>query len=221
MKAWPVVLMLAFANPLPAAERTLHFSQPAQELEAVTLQVGAGDVIVTGCDCSEITAEVTVTGKRWHLEELELDATTTGKTLKLSLSPRKCSGKKAGEDWTLKLPRHLNLSLEVGVGDVEVRGVSGELEVELGVGDVVVSGLASHLAAQTGVGDVEVRGSWAAVGRMRLTTGVGSVTVYTPDGKLSGHGLVSESLMEKGPGKARIAITTGVGNITLRLKEEL
>lgn len=220
MKRWLVFLAVVLASPLPAAERTLTFSQPVQELEAVTVEVGAGDVTVTGCDCSEITAEVVVSGKRWHLEELELEAETHDKALRLSLAPRKYAGKKAGEDWTLKLPRHLNLSVEAGVGDVQVRGMTGALEVQVGVGDVVVAGLSSDLAAETGVGDVEVRGSWAAVGRIRLTTGVGSATVVTPEGRMRGHGLVSESLVDKGPGKAKVSITTGVGDITLRLREE-
>lgn len=221
MRRFLVSLIMISAAPLHAADRTLHFSQPVGDLEAVTLEVGAGDVTVTGCDCNEITAEVTVTGKRWQLEDLDLEAQTTGKTLKLSLSPRKYSGKKAGEDWTLKLPRQLNLSVEAGVGDVRIRGMNGELEVQLGVGDVVITELVSNLVAETGVGDVEVRGSWAAVGRMRLNAGVGSVTVHTPEGKLSGHGIVSESLVKKGPGKSNISITTGVGDITLILKEEL
>ncbi|MFN3413051.1 MAG: toast rack family protein [Thermoanaerobaculum sp.] len=220
MNGWLVLVAMLFATSLPAAERTLTFSQPAHGLETVTVEVGAGDITVTGCDCSEITAAVTVTGKRWQLEELELDATRNGKTLRLSLSPRKYSGKKAGEDWTLKLPRQLSLSVEAGVGDVRIQGMNGELEVELGVGDVVVTGLVSNLTAETGVGDVEVRGSWTAVGRMRLTTGVGSVTVHTPEGKLSGQGLVSESLVDKGPGQAKISVTTGVGDITLRLLEQ-
>ncbi len=221
MKRWLHVVMMLAAGHLAAAERTLRFVQPAGEVETVTVNVGAGDVTVTGCDCTEITAQVTVTGKRWHLEELELEATRTGKTLKLSLSPRKYSGKKAGEDWTLKLPRQLNLSIATGVGDLRVSGMTGELELQVGVGDVEVAGLVANLAAETGVGDVEVRGSWAAVGRMRLTTGVGAVTVVTPEARMRGHGLVSESLVAEGPGKAKIAITTGVGDITLRLQDTL
>ncbi|MEW5878177.1 MAG: hypothetical protein ACOY7U_08670 [Acidobacteriota bacterium] len=78
MKGWLVLLALTLASPLLSAERTLHFSQPIGDLEAVTVEVGAGDVTVTGCDCNEITAEVTVTGKRWHPGELPTRKSAVG-----------------------------------------------------------------------------------------------------------------------------------------------
>lgn len=213
-------LSLVLAAGGQAAERTLNFTRSGQDLEAVSLQVGVGDVTITGCDCTEITAVVVVSGKRWQLEELDIVPKVEGKTLKLSLARRQISGKKAGEDWSVQLPRHLAVSVEVGVGDVHITGVQGDVKVELGVGEVRVSGLAGNLKAETGVGDVEVSGPWEKVGKMRLVTGVGSITVKTPGGRLEGHGMVSESLTEEGPGTANIRVNTGVGDITLRFREE-
>lgn len=220
MRGLALCLSLIFAAEGHAAERTLSFGRPAEDLQAVTLEAGVGDVTVTGCDCDEITAVVVVSGKRWQLEELGIVPKIEGKTLRLSLARRQISGKKAGEDWSVQLPRRFAVSVEAGVGDVHITGVQGDVEVELGVGDVRVAGFAGNLAAETGVGDVEVSGPWEKVGNMRLVTGVGSITVKTPDGRLEGHGMVSESLSEEGPGTANIRVNTGVGDITLRFREE-
>lgn len=216
-----LALVVAFVSvAATAAERTIRFSQPAGELAAVSLEVGTGDVTVTACDCQEIRATVDVSGRRWQLEELEVVPKIEGKTLKLALEPRTRGSKKIGEDWSLELPRTVSLTVRAGVGDVRVSGLSGDLEVEIGVGDLRVEDLAGSLKAETGVGDVEVFGHWGNVGRLRLTTGVGSVSVRTPQGKLSGHGLVSEALSEEGPGRASVRISTGVGDITLSLKKD-
>ncbi|MGC8915974.1 MAG: hypothetical protein ACP5NF_03245 [Thermoanaerobaculum sp.] len=219
MKRLAVLVALSCTTAF-AAEKTLTFSQPLGELAAVKLAVGAGDVTVTACTCSEVTATVTVSGKRWQLEELEVVPKIEGKTLQLALEPRTRGNKKLGEDWRLQLPRSLSFTVHAGVGDVRISGLWGDVEVQLGVGDVRVEGLSGNLKAETGVGDVEVFGQWGNVGRLRLTTGVGSVSVRTPQGKLAGHGLVSEALSEEGPGRWSVRISTGVGDITLHLKDE-
>lgn len=220
VKRFASCLLSVVAATSYAAERTLHVARSAHELEAVSLEVGVGDVTVTGCDCREITAVVVVSGKRWQLEELELIAEVAAKTLRLALEPRKGSGKKIGEDWNVRVPKEFSVSVKAGVGDVHITGVEGHVTAKVGVGDLRVAGLASDLEVETGVGDVEIRGFWDKVGKMRLVTGVGSVTLRTPGGQLSGRGLVSESLIQEGPGTARIHVTAGVGNVTVHFRED-
>lgn len=205
---------------LGAAERTLHFSHSGREIAALELTVGVGDVKVIGTHGEQIKAVVVVSGKRWQLEKLGIASKTVGKTLKLSLEPTKRSGKKAGENWQLELPKGIALAVEAGVGDIHVKGTSDHLELEVGVGDIVVEDFSGDLEVETGVGDVELVAPWSLLGQLRLQTGVGSIRVRKPQGKEAGRGLVSQSYTEKGPGKAKVRVTTGVGDITLRLKKE-
>lgn len=215
--AWSLLLITASAS---AAERTLSFSQPVEDLEAVELEVGAGDVTVSGSESQHIEAQVVATGKRWQLEKLELQARRRGRTLQLSLSGRQPRGRALADNWQLRLPKSCRLKVVTGVGDVSVRGMEAELTLRVGVGDVTVAGFGGDLKAETGVGDVDIRGPWARVGSLRLVTGVGSIRVHTPEGRASGHGFVAESYQGEGPGRAQVVVTTGVGDVTVRLKED-
>lgn len=215
MRALALVL---FPIALGAAERTLHFSHPAGEIVAVELAVGAGDVKVIGTDGNRINAKVSVSGKRWQLEEIGIASKTVGKTLRLSLTPGKYSGRKVGEDWELQLPKELALAVQAGVGDIHVQGLASELKLRVGVGDIVVEDFSGNLEAETGVGDVELVAAWSVIGPLRLVTGVGSINVRKPQKQEAGRGLVSETYTEEGPGKAQVRVTTGVGDITLRLQ---
>ncbi len=215
--AWSLLLITASAS---AAERALSFSQPAEDLEAVEVEVVAGDVTVTGSENQHIEAQVVATGKRWQLEKLEVQARRRGRTLQLSLSGRPPGGRAVEEDWQLRVPKGCRLKVTAGVGDVSVRGMEAELTLRVGVGDVTVAGFGSALKAEAGVGDVDIRGHWPQVGSLRLVTGVGSISVRTPEGRARGHGFVSESYQGQGPGQAQVVVTTGVGDVTVRLQED-
>jgi hypothetical protein len=218
--------LLLVASAASAAERTLHFSQPLGDITTLQLEAGVGDVSIVGSEREDIAATVVVSGKRWQLEEVDVEASRLGSILLLSLKPKFSPGKKlgmkkeTGEDWQLRLPQKLAVKLQVGVGDVRIRNMQGPLFVQVGVGDIWVSPLASDLRAETGVGDVEVQGPWSQVGKLQLTTGIGSITLHKPEGRAKGQGLLSESLQEKGPGQAKVVVSTGVGHITLRLRED-
>lgn len=212
--------LVFFPIALAAAEQTLHFSHPAGEIAAVELVLGAGEVKVIGTDGDRINAKVSVWGKRWQVEEMGIASKTVGKTLRLSLQPAKYSGRKAGQHWELQLPKELALAVEAGVGGIHVNGVAGELELRVGVGNIVVEDFSNNLEIKMGVGDVELAAPWSVVGQLRLGTGVGSITVRKPRGQKAGRGLVSKLYTEEGPGKAKVKVTTGVGDITLRLQNQ-
>lgn len=212
--------LVLFPMAVGAAERTLHFSHPASGITAVELAVGASDVEVIGTDGDEINAEVVISGTRWQVQKLDIASRIVGKTLTLSLEPAKYSKGKADKHWQLQLPKRLALDVEAGVGDIRIKGLSGDLELEVGVGDILVEDFSGNFEAKTGVGDVELTVPWSAVGHLDLVTGVGSINVRKPQGKEEGRGLISQTYSEEGPGKARIRVTTGVGDITVRLQNQ-
>jgi hypothetical protein len=98
----------------------------------------------------------------------------------------------------LSVPRSLAIDVEMGVGELDISGLEGDIDVELGVGEATIHASraqASHVSVETGIGDAEIRGggsgtrsrgfigshaSWADGGgrsAVRLHVGVGDATV--------------------------------------------
>jgi len=189
--------------------RTLTFSKNAEGIQSVVLEAGVGDVeIVTSRD-SGVTAEVTLSAskKSWgasrarrELDALELDAEVKAGSLHLRVRGDRGGDHNYGEDWSIQVPATVSVSVELGVGEVTILDVGGDVEVELGVGDV------------------RIEGDYAAVGRIRGSCGVGDVDLRTPEGRHESEGFVGHSLSASGPGKNEIRVKTGVGDVTIRLR---
>ncbi len=188
--------------------RTLNFSKNAEGIQSVVLEAGVGDVeIVTG-QATAVTAEVTLSTskKSWgasrarrELDALELDAEVKAGTLHLRVRGDR-GDHNYGEDWSIQVPATVSVSVELGVGEVTILDVGGDVEVELGVGDV------------------RIEGDYAAVGRIRGSCGVGDVDLRTPEGRHESEGFVGHSLSASGPGRNEIRVKTGVGDVNIRLR---
>ncbi|MEP0773400.1 MAG: hypothetical protein HRF46_03430, partial [Acidobacteriota bacterium] len=74
------------------------------------------------------------------------------------------------------------------------------------------------LNVDVGVGDIEVTGEWTAFGSLRADSGVGEVTLRSPDGRQRGKGFVGRELASTGPGAARLRLDVGVGDVTIVLR---
>lgn len=189
--------------------RTLTFSKNAEGIQAVVLEAGVGDVeIVTSRD-SGVTAEVTLSAskKSWgasrarrELDALELDAEVKAGTLHLRVSGDRSGDHNYGEDWSIQVPATVSVSVELGVGEVKILDVTGDIEIELGVGDV------------------RIEGAYAAVGRIHGSCGVGDVDLRTPEGRHESEGFIGHSLSASGPGTNEIHVKTGVGDVNIRLR---
>lgn len=104
-------------------------------------------------------------------------------------------GNKSSIEVELDIPSQENLSVRLGVGDIRVRQITGDLRLETGVGDIQ--------AAVTGAGDYR---------SVEASTGVGDVE-GGPFGNASGF--VGKSLDFNGQGHYRLTAHTGVGDIKL------
>jgi hypothetical protein len=201
-------IAISCAVPALAAEqrRTLTVEQPAAGIMRLVIDSGVGDIEVVGSEVAAITGSIEVSAKksshrkRNPVEQLELDARRAGATLYLEVKGVEDDHHDWGEEWVLSVPKSLALSIDLGVGDVEARDLSGGVEVDLGVGEVTIEG--EH----------------AVHGRIDAECGVGDVELRTPDGRQRGHGFIGKELQADGPGKAVINVDVGVGDVTIRLR---
>ena len=101
----------------------------------------------------------------------------------------------------LAVPRALALEIEMGVGELTIDGLEGDLDVNLGVGDADIrapKAQASHVSVETGIGDAEIHGGGAGT-RSR--------------GFIGSHAMWSD-----GNGRSQLRLHVGVGDATVRLE---
>jgi hypothetical protein len=133
---------------------------------------------------------------------LILDSDDTGGTLSLKLHKYPQWHNRGmhviGE---LSVPRALAIDIEMGVGELDVSGLEGDIDVDLGVGDADIRASrsqASHVSVETGIGDAEIRGGGSGT---RSRGFIGSHAVWAD-----------------GNGQSSVRLHVGVGDATVRLE---
>lgn len=210
----PILLMtliLLAAAPAVAGTtvRTLKQDVPLDGASGVDLDVPVGDLTLRASDGPGVSARIEIrcprTSSRCRraAEDIVLKVRRSGRWLELEVKgfPRLASHS-LSTDVELSLPRALSLQVDLGVGDVDIRGLTNDVEVDVGVGDVEAT-----LPA-------------ASVRSVELDTGVGDVDLYTGGRRLDGSGFVGHHLdWSQGRGAAHVEVDTGVGDIEVRLEE--
>lgn len=201
--------LIAGAPTLASPERTLERTFEHRAGQRIEFEMPVGELRVEGGKAGEVRLELEVEC-RWSssrceeiLERLTIDESSNERRLRVAVEGGSNWGKAKLEiDATLILPKAAEAEIELGVGELTIRGLEGDLEVELGVGEVRVEmarAKVGSVSLDAGIGEAELRGTGERIeGRRSLLIG-------------------SEVYWEDGPGQARIEIEVGVGEITLRL----
>lgn len=143
----------------------------------------SGDVKVTGYDGEAVSVVATKVGR--DREMVEVVDESAGDRVKLGVRyPRNCNCD-ASVNFEVRVPR--GASYRVGPvstasGNVEVSGVSGDVQVSTASGNVTVRDVAGSVKASSASGDV--RGEltrFDAARRLVLSTASGNVTARMPD----------------------------------------
>ena len=101
----------------------------------------------------------------------------------------------------LRVPRSLALEIQMGVGELDIEDLEGDLDIDLGVGDAEIRASraqSSHVSVETGIGDAEIRGGGSGT---RSRGFIGSHAVWTDGG-----------------GRSQVRLHVGVGDATVRLE---
>ncbi len=200
---------LLVAAPLQAAvlETEAH-TFPVSKNHRVRIEFPVGELRVVPSDGSHVRFELRVRC-RSHNEarceelanRLRLDSDDKGGTLHLKLDNYpKWNNKGFTVMGVLHVPPALALKVEMGVGQLEVTGLEGDLDVDLGVGEADIRTSrtrAHHVSVDTGIGDATIRGGGSGTER---------------------HGFIgSHASWSAGPGRASVKLHVGVGDATVRL----
>ncbi len=133
---------------------------------------------------------------------LVLDSHDSGQTLSLKLENYpKWHNKGFTVIGELKVPRSQALRIEMGVGQLEIEGLRGDLDVDLGVGEADIrtsKESAAHVSVEAGIGDATIRGAGSNLESSRF---VGARATWS-----------------QGSGKSDVRLHVGVGDATVRLE---
>jgi len=101
----------------------------------------------------------------------------------------------------LSVPRSLAVDIEMGVGELDIRGMEGDIDVELGVGEADIQASkvqASYVSVDSGIGDAEIRGGGTGT---RVRSFIGSHAEWNDR-----------------DGRSTVHLHVGVGEATVRLE---
>lgn len=224
-----VIVAIAIAAPAWAGEsRTLNGTVAAIGLEAVQLDAGVGEVSVTADPgAAEVTVEVQLKPRRGgffssmkkaqaEVDGAELRMDSSRGVLRLEVESE-TDDHHFEETWMVTVPPHLALDLDLGVGEVQIRGLTDGLAVDLGVGDVLAEGVSGDLEIDVGVGDATVIAAAADFGSVSGSGGVGEARLTVLGKPVSSSGFVGHSAEWKGDGPHSITISLGVGDAKVTL----
>jgi hypothetical protein len=220
---------LGMATTLAASDaRTLSAEIESATLKAVSLEAGVGDVDISIGSGPMVIATVQLRPRRGGLfsslkaaekqvQKATFEPSARGGTLRLEITGVE-GDRRFDEEWTLILPAHLDLSVELGVGDIEVSNTTSGLDLEVGVGEVAIKVNGGPVDVEVGVGDITVRGPVAAYRSVEVASGVGDVRIIADGRKIIGEGFIAHSAEWRGSGDATIEAECGVGEVRIILE---
>ena len=152
-----------------------------------------------------------------EVDEAELRMDVSRRILRLEVETES-DDRHFEENWTLTLPSRLDFDLDLGVGDVDLRGLSGRFTADLGVGDVSAENVSGHLNIDIGVGEASVRAAASDYGSVDGSGGVGDANLTVRGNRVSSSGFVGKSAEWTGEGEHSIQISVGVGDAKVTLE---
>lgn len=207
-----LVCLPLLAVPLSAQEEVDQPIRITQSLAVgnaawVSLELSVGDLKVQASDGSDFEAdlEIECTPKSVDCtrlaKDLRIDSRRRGDRLEVKLKgPSRALSGTIRLKGTVLAPRHLPLSIELGVGDLQVSGFTHDLRLEVGVGNI------------------QGRLPESAVRVVEMDTNVGEAVLELPAGRIEGAGFVGKAVKwTSGSGSSAIELDVNVGNIELVL----
>jgi len=172
---------------------------PAKQIKNLEVQNGNGDVKISAVQGDKAT--VGITKIEWA-EVCKLVVELTGKTLLAKVEkPGELAGKRCKVKFDIAVPAATVVDINTGSGDVELSGLTAELNFRTGSGSVQGRNEFTKVAGRTGSGDIELAD---LVGPGELRTGSGDI-------KLA---------YKKIPAKGGLELMTGSGSSELTFPKD-
>jgi hypothetical protein len=169
MRVLPVLALIVTSFTLSntaaaASSKRIQQRIDAEDLVHVDFEISIAQMDIEVYDGDVLELDLVIEADRdwWifgrkDIDNVELEVDRNGEQLKLRLDDNDIQ-----QEWVVRLPAHLAVSMDLGVGEVEFTDFANDLNLELGVGSMQLNVADNvdfesiHLNA--GVGDTSVRG---------------------------------------------------------------
>jgi len=208
--ALPLAAALLCALPASADETVRHLEKqiPANNIQKVSLDIPVGEVRVDGWDQPQVHVDVKLECDRGRdacreaAQKIQVLYTQNDDKLLIELKNwPKLNGKGLEAHVRIQVPRQLGLKADLGVGEMEIAGIEGDLDADVGVGELDITLPASAVASVT------------------ADTGVGEADLSANGRHYESAGLVAKTIKwNKGTGSSHVNADVGVGEISVRLQ---
>jgi hypothetical protein len=195
-------IMLAVAAIAPAAAQDFQKTYRIEAGGSISVRNVSGDVVITGYDGDAVMVSGTREGRDREMVEVE-DASAGNRVDVRVRYPRNCNCD-ASIKFQVQVPRSLRLNFgsSTASGNIEVSGVSGDVNISAASGNVLVKNVAGEIKARTASGDVRVQ----------------DITGTVNAGSASGDVDVEIARLE---GTGDMKFSTASGNVNVRLPANL
>jgi len=187
--------------------------------ESVLVQTEAGDIELIATDGpAMIEAHVyAVTEERADATKINARVTDEGR-LEISIDwPGGERRQSESCDIVARIPRMHGVWIRTGAGEIDVKGMAGEMLIETGAGDVEVAGHAGKVTAITSAGDIEIRDASGPISAKTSAGDIDLVRVNAPITARTSAGDIHASMI--GPYTGTIVADTSVGDLRVLGKE--
>jgi hypothetical protein len=207
--AVPAVCAVPAAAENRETVRTLGGRYDAAKLATVAIDIPVGELAVEAVEGSEVSVEMELRCRKGRsrcesaAEKVRFIAGgMSGERLRFRVEgwPKASRGSLEARV-RLRLPAHLALDAELGVGELRIEGLTGDVTADLGVGEVTATLPQS------------------AVASVRLDAGIGEAVLRTREKRYENSGVGVKTLRwTEGTGRAEIQVDCGVGEIQVALR---
>ena len=189
----------------------------------VRLTNGPGQVRVEGVDSESVEISAKRYARGWdpsaareNASGVAVDVAREGATMEISSD----GGRRAGVDYTLRVPRGSKVEVESAAGDVEISGVADSVQARAEMGDVTVRDVRGSVTVEAPQGDVTVEGVSTETGNVELSVGSGDLVlrdlvVGILEARVEAG---SAELLGRFAGGGRLSV--GTGSISVRVPPE-
>lgn len=194
-----VVTLLTSISAIANDEVKLTESYSASELRGLAIKNGVGSIEIKCANISSIEVEVTVEPTTsFIIFESDISAAKLNATTKKGLLELEVPLDDSEQHWVVRVPQHVNLLIDLGVGEVDVTDINQDFTAKVGVGEFSATlnqNSFKSINAETGVGGVSLSGF--------------------SHSENDSH-LVGNSAQINGEGSAILKVDVGVGGINLK-----
>lgn len=198
-----LVLSLAATTAMAEDVKVLEKIIDIKSFNKLIIEVPVGEInvkVAKGSDISlvvELEPDEDWLGRSSDLSDAEISVRDDGSTLKLKVDLE--DDDDVQQSWTVTMPAAMAVSLNLGVGSVEIDDLASDINVDLGVGEIdigVDTSLFDSIKLDAGVGDTSIKGGKGRYERDQV--------------------LVTSSSQLHGSGKKALEANVGVGDIEVR-----